>query len=339
MHTQVVVGTIRDAHQLAPLGTLEAEAVLNVNSASRVVCTLLLRNVEAAHVIRVNTQVNEPVPAVLNPLVEVLISVVRVHEVLNFHLLELTSTENKVTGSDLVTERLTNLANTERRALTRSSDHIVEVHENTLSGLRAQEVQTLLIIDRAQVSLHQTGEVLRLSPLTTSTTVRASNLIHALSRAALLRLKVLQQVILTQTLVAGQALNQRVGEGRHVTGRLPHRTRQNNGGIQANHVRTRADETLPPLLTDVFLQLCTEGAVVPCGAGTAVNFTGLENKAAALRERNNVIEGGLFSHSYSFCPATGCDVREFGLIRGATQNGTPAFALIGAICTLFDARH
>ena len=103
-------------------------------------CTLLLRNVEAAHVIRVNTQVNEPVPAVLNPLVEVLISVVRVHEVLNFHLLELTSTENKVTGSDLVTERLTNLANTERRALTRSSDHIVEVHENTLSGLRAQEV-------------------------------------------------------------------------------------------------------------------------------------------------------------------------------------------------------
>ena len=137
MHTQVVIGTVRNAHQLAPLGTLEAEAVLNVNSASRVVCTLFLGNVEAAHVIRVNTQVNEPVPAVLNPLVEVLISVIRVHEVLNFHLLELASTENKVTGSDLVTERLTNLANTERRALTRSSDHIVEVHENTLSGLRA----------------------------------------------------------------------------------------------------------------------------------------------------------------------------------------------------------
>ncbi|CNI92766.1 Uncharacterised protein [Mycobacterium tuberculosis] len=104
MHAQVVIGTVRNAHQLTPLGTLEAEAVLNVNSASRVVCTLLLRNVEAAHVIRVNTQVNEPVPAILDPFVEVLISVIRVHEVLNFHLFELTSTENEVTGSDLVTE-------------------------------------------------------------------------------------------------------------------------------------------------------------------------------------------------------------------------------------------
>ncbi len=200
-------------------------------------------------------------------------------------------------------------------------------------------MQTLLIVDRAQVGLHQTGEVLRLSPLAAGATVRASNLFHTLSGAALLRLKVLQQVILTQTLVAGQALNQRVGEGRHVTGGSHTCTGQNNGGVQADHVRTGANETLPPLLTDVFLQLCTEGAVVPCGAGTAVNFTGLENKAAALRERNNVIEGGLFSHSYSFCPATGCGVREFGLIRGATQNGAPVFALIGAICTLFDARH
>ena len=302
-------------------------------------CTLFLGNVEAAHVVRVDAQVNEPVPAVLNPLVEVLVSVVRVHEVLDFHLLELAGTEDEVTGGDLVTERLTDLANTERRALTGCSHHVVEVHENALSGLRAQEVQTLLVIDRAQVGLHQAGEVLRLGPLATGATVRAGNLFHALSRAALLRLKVLQQVILTQTLVARQALNQRVGEGRHVAGCLPHRTRQNNRGVQANHVRTGADETLPPLLTDVFLQLRPEGAVVPCGAGTAVNFTGLENKAAALRKRNNVIEGGLFSHSYSFCPATGCDVREFGFIRDAAQNGAPAFALIGAICTLFDARH
>ena len=30
------IGTVRNAHQLTPLGTLEAEAVLNVNSASRV---------------------------------------------------------------------------------------------------------------------------------------------------------------------------------------------------------------------------------------------------------------------------------------------------------------
>ena len=323
VHAQVVVGTVRNAHELAPLRALEAEAVFDVDGASRVVCTLFLGDVEAAHVVRVNAQVNEPVPAVLNPLVEVLVSLVRVHEVLDFHLLELTSTENKVTGGDLVTEGLTDLADTERRALAGGGDHVVEVHENALSGLGAQEVQALLIIDRAQVGLHEAGEVLRLSPLATSTTVRASNLFHALGGAALLRLEVLQQVVLAQTLVAGEALDQRVGEGRDVTGRLPHRAGQDDGGVQADHVRTGADETLPPLLTDVFLQLHAEGTVVPCGAGTAVDFTGLENKAAALCERNNVIEGGLFSHSYSFCPATGCGVREFGLMGGATQNGAP----------------
>ena len=184
-------------------------------------------------------------------------------------------------------------------------------------------MQALLVVDRAQVGLHEAGEVLRLSPLTTSTTVRASNLFHALGGAALLRLEVLQQVILSQTLVAGEALDQRVGEGRDVAGGLPHRAGQDDGGVQADHVRTGADETLPPLLTDVFLQLHAEGTVVPCGAGTAVDFTGLENKAAALCERNNVIEGGLFSHSYSFCPATGCGVREFGLMGGATQSRAP----------------
>ena len=243
------------------------------------------------------------------------------HEVLDFHLLELTSTEDEVTGGDLVTERLTDLADTERRALAGRGDHVIEVHENTLSGLGAQVVQTLLVIHRAQVGLHQTGEVLRLGPLTTGTAVRAGNLAHALSSAALLRLEVLQQVILAQTLVAGEALNQRVGEGCHVTGSLPHRAGQDNGGVQADHVRTGADETLPPLLADVFLQFHAERTIVPCGAGTAVDFTGLENEAAALCERNNVVEGGLFSHSYSFCPATGCGVREFGLIRGATQSG------------------
>ena len=98
MDGQVVVGAVGDAFELAPLAALEAEAVLDVDGAGRVVRALFLGNVEAAHVVRVDAQVNEPVPAVLNPLVEVLISVIRVHKVLNFHLLELTSTEIKLPG-------------------------------------------------------------------------------------------------------------------------------------------------------------------------------------------------------------------------------------------------
>ena len=51
------------------------------------------------------------------------------------------------------------------------------------------------------------------------------------------------------------------------------------------------------------------------------------------------IEGHTAKTFSVHAPVPGCDVREFGLIRDATQNGAPVFALIGAVCTLFDARH
>ena len=72
-----------------------------------------------------------------SPVIEPLQVGIRLAEELQFHLLELSGTECKITGSNLVTEGLTDLADAERNLLSRGSLYILKVNENTLSGLRS----------------------------------------------------------------------------------------------------------------------------------------------------------------------------------------------------------
>ena len=71
----------------------------------------------------------------LSPVPEPLKVGARFAEELQLHLLELTGTEGKVTRSDLVTEGLTDLSDTEGNLLAGSSLYIFEVNKNTLCGL------------------------------------------------------------------------------------------------------------------------------------------------------------------------------------------------------------
>ena len=291
MATEVVVSSVGDTHQLAPLVALEVETVLEVNRACRVVRALVLRNVELTHVLRVNAQVNEPVPAGVDPLVELLFSLVRCDEVLDLHLLELASTEDEVTRGNLVAECLTGLADTERWLHTSRGHNVLEVDEDTLSGLRTHVVQALLIVDRAEEGLHQTGEHLRLGPIARLTGLRVRNVCQTIGRrVTVLGLVGLQQVVSAVALVGVQRLHQRVSEGSDVTGSFPDLARQDNGGIQADDILTTGDEGLPPLALDVFLQLHTQGTVIPCRAGTAVNFTTRVNEPPALTQVGDGID-------------------------------------------------
>ena len=113
--------------------------------------TVVLRNIEPAHVVGVNAQVDEPVPAVFNPCIKVLVRFVGVHEVFDFHLLEFAGAEDEVAGGDLVAECLTDLPDTEGRAFTGRGYHVVEVHEDALRSFGAQKVQPFFVIDRPQV--------------------------------------------------------------------------------------------------------------------------------------------------------------------------------------------
>ena len=79
-----------------------------------------------------------PFQASLFPFLEPLHLLARTNEELHLHLLELAHTEDELTGNDLVTERLTDLGDTERYFHTASLLDIQEVNEDTLRCLRTE---------------------------------------------------------------------------------------------------------------------------------------------------------------------------------------------------------
>src|SRR5690606_13172384 len=210
----------------------------------------------------------------------------------HLHLLELARAEDEVARRDLVAEALADLGDAERGLHAGAREHVREVHEDALGGLGAQVVEPLFVVDGAEVGLEQAGERARLGPLAARAAVLADDVGEAvLGHAALLLLVGLQQVVFAVALVAMQALDERVAEDLDVTGCLPHLTRQDHGGVDAHDVVAALHHELPPLALDVLLERGAEGAVVPGGAGPAVDLTRLEDEATTLRERDDLVEG------------------------------------------------
>ncbi|MBG9885300.1 hypothetical protein ABE10_01595, partial [Bacillus toyonensis] len=300
MAAEVVVGTVGDAHELAPLLAGEAEAVLHVDRSCGVVRTVLLRHVDALHVLRVDAQIDEPVPARLDPVLEPLLRLGGRGEELDLHLLELAGAEDEIARGDLVAEGLADLADAERRLLAARREHVGEVHEDALGGLRSHVVQAGLVVDHAEIRLDQAGERLGLGVLPLGAAVRARDLGEtSLGLAPLARLEVLDEVVGTEPLVALQALDQRVGERRDVPRCLPDPLGQDDGRVEADHVAPAPHECLPPLAADVLLELRAEGAVVPGTAGTPVDLPRLEDEPAMTGEADDLVETGLFGHGGS----------------------------------------
>ena len=96
-------------------------------------------------------------------------------EELKLHLLKLAGAEDEVTGSNFVAERLTDLADAERRLLTCRGHNISEVDEDSLCGFGTQVVQARLVINGAKEGLEQARECLGFGPLAAHATVRAGH--------------------------------------------------------------------------------------------------------------------------------------------------------------------
>ena len=292
---QVVVGAVGDAHEFAPLVAGEPELVLEVDGARRVVRALVVGDVEAAHVLRVDAQVDEPVPAVLDPALEPLVGLIGLDEELDLHLLELAGAEDEVAGGDLVAERLADLTDAERRLTPGRGHDVLVVDEDALRGLRTQVVQAGLVVHGAEVRLHQAGEQLRIGPLPLGAAVGARDLGHrgVGHRVELLFGGVrLLQVVLTQAGVAVAALHERIREGLDVARGLPHLAGQDDRGVQAHDVLAARDERAPPLLLDVVLELHAQGAVVPRRARPAVDLATLVHQSPALAEIDDGVDDG-----------------------------------------------
>jgi hypothetical protein len=98
-------------------------------------------------------------------------------------------------------------------------------------------VQAFLAGDGTEVGLEQAGEFVGLRPLASGAAVGAGDVLEAvLGRTALLFLVLFLEVVCTVALVAGEALDQRVGEDIDMAGRFPDLAGKDDGGIQAYDV-------------------------------------------------------------------------------------------------------
>ena len=85
-----------------------------------------------------NSKFFQPVYTEIFPISEPLQIRVWFTEKLQFHLLKFSGTEGKVSGRDLISERLSNLPDTKGKFLSGSTLHVLKVYKDSLGGLGAQ---------------------------------------------------------------------------------------------------------------------------------------------------------------------------------------------------------
>jgi hypothetical protein len=138
-------------------------------------------------------------------------------------------------------------------------------------------------------------EVARLRPLPARAAVRAGDP-GELDRVGVVDPlpggRVLLHLVDAETLVAREALGERVVEDADVAGGHPHLAREDDRGVEADHVVARGDHVPPPLALDVLLELDAQRTVVPRGPRAAVDLAAGEDEAAPLGQGDGVVEAG-----------------------------------------------
>ena len=161
----------------------------------------------------------QPTPLV-DPVAVPLVRVGRRHEELHLHLLELERAEDEVPGGDLVAERLADLRDPERRLAPRELRDVLEVDEDPLGGLRPEEHTLTGLLDRADAGLEHEVELARLGE------VAVRRLAGLLARRFRPHCS-LRGVVGAEALLAGTAVDERVGEAARRARRPP---RSSGGG-------------------------------------------------------------------------------------------------------------
>src|SRR5947209_7375506 len=82
----------------------------------------------------------------------------------------------------------------------------------------------------------------------------------------------------------------RAVERADMAGRDPDLAGQDHRAVEADDVLTAGDHELPPLPLDVLLELHAQRAVVPRGAGAAVDLPRCEDESAPLGERDDFLD-------------------------------------------------
>ncbi len=296
---QVIVCPVRDAPQLAPA---EGEQELDVRGSLGIEGKLLGIMVAHAGLFGLEAEGHQPVPAEILPIFEPLEVCIGLAEKLKLHLLELTGTEGEVTGCDLISERLTHLADAEGNLLPGSSLDILEVYENTLCGLGAKIYCRRGVLGNTLEGLEHQVELTDIGPVELAAG-RAGNselvdeahhficcpAVNAAVQSHLLLGRIaLDQLIRTITGTAGLAVHERVGKACQMSAGDPGAGIHEDCAVDADVLGRLSDKFLPPCLLDVVLELNAQIAVIPCIGQTAVDLgTGID-ESSVVAKRNDL---------------------------------------------------
>ena len=110
--------------------------------------------------------VDVPLVTSVDPFTQPLVVISGLDEELNFHLFELSSTEGKVPGRDLVSERFSDLADAKGQFLASRIQHVLEVHEDSLSCFWAEENFIRCVFHRSHECLEHQVKSPRFAQLT-----------------------------------------------------------------------------------------------------------------------------------------------------------------------------
>jgi hypothetical protein len=278
---EVVVAAVRDALELRPADRVE---VFDVARAARVVRALLggvLANPEPAF-----AQAVSEVPAhpLVDPVAPPALRVPRRDEVLHLHLLELAHPEEEVAGRDLVAERLTHLRDAEGRLAPGELEHVLEVDEDALSRLGAEERTRRVVLHGAHVRLEHEVELARLGQVAVLGLARVPARAPAAGRAV--------ELVGSKPELARAAVDQRVREPFDMARGFPDARVEDDGRVERDDVVALLDHRLEPGVPDVRLHEDAVVAVVVGRAEAAVDLGGGEDEPAPPAERHDLVHGG-----------------------------------------------
>ena len=222
----------------------------------------------------------------------------------------------EVTGSDFVTEGLTDLSNTEGHLLSCCSCNVLEVYKNTLCcfGTKVNCVGAFFCYTdeclEHEVELTDACEVHRSAVRATDTVfldVSAHFIVRPTCRVnveAVLESIVFDELVSSVTALTYLTVHKRVRESAKVTGCNPCLGIHDDSRVKTYVVGALCYELLPPCLLNVVLEFNAERTVVPRVGKTAVDFGACVDKASVLTKSNYLIHCFCFiSHSHDCLPS------------------------------------
>ena len=257
----------------------------------------------------------QPLFAEVLPIVEPFEVGARFAEKFKLHLLEFAYTEDKVSGRDFVSERLSYLPHSEGHAHTRRTLHVLEVDENSLAGFGAQVHGIYRVFGNAlkglehEIELSYRGKV-ALAAGGANYFVFCNKglhgvIVHGLNFYvhAVFFAVVLNQVVRSVPRLAVPAVHKGVGKAAYMARGLPCARVHEYCAVEPRVVNVLLNKLFPPCSLYIVLEFHAEGAVVPRVGKSAVNFAAGEDETSVLAEGNKLFlrNGSLFvSHKFKF---------------------------------------